>query len=248
VTAIYYGKVTPQSAASTTAAPGFPASNALLEALGRNWSGTGVGNETFDITMAAATQVYALQLHDVNFAVAAIQKSSNGIAFNAVGNLTSYAGRHGRRRGLIVFNDPNVKVARIIIAAGASTDGKPWRIGSANLFASKYALPFGPEYTYSVRTKRPQISTTLPNGVPSIARSGLNIDRIALTFKRKDIESFDPLIQQATAGTCAFDLELANYPEGVWPVRCLDDEVGEDFIAPTTSTIQVNLTEVVGAN
>jgi hypothetical protein len=247
---LYYGKIAPSAFASTTSQVGYPASNLGNEALLKPWRGTGVGAETVTFTLPVAQFVAGIFMHDVNFAAAAVETTPDGVNWFAAGNLTTYAGRHGRRRGVLLLAAANVLGFRLNIAAGASTDGLGyWRGGAGYAFTSSFAMNAAalPDFGYRVRTARPRLITELVNGISAVASTGANFDRIDFQFTRKNTESIDELIQRSAAGTCLIDMELPNYPEQVWPVRCLEEELEEVFAKKNVSTISVPLKEMVGA-
>jgi hypothetical protein len=167
VAQLFYGKQPFTGSSSTSAAAGYPAANATFESVSRHWRSTSVNAEEWVGTFAAALAVNTFCLHDVNFAAATIQKSVDGVVFVNVGVMTTYADRHGRRRGRILINDANVKAIKVQIAAGAPTDSTNtgywagvtpvWRIGAAYAFASTVTPSAFPKYAYRRSTRRPRV-------------------------------------------------------------------------------------------
>jgi hypothetical protein len=246
VLTLHYAKLSPTSWAATEVAVGYPASNVGLESIGRPWRSTTLGANDLTIVLPVISGVQTLFLHDVNFATCNIEKSVDGAVFVAVGALNTYADRHGRRRGYITIAAAGQKAVKIRIAAGATTDGLAfWRIGASYLFSSVLTPSAAVKYGYSARTKRPRVSTQLPNGLTAVATTGNNIDRLNLTFERLYSEIADDIIQKASAATCLLDVGLPNYPEQQWPVRCLEEDLEETFSNKNLSSIGVPLTEVV---
>jgi hypothetical protein len=243
---LHYGKLVASVYAATTAQDGYPASNLGLESLGRPWKATGLGATDITITLPALAFIQTLFLHDVNFATATIQTSVDGVAFNALGVLTTYADSHGRRRGSIVVNTAGLKAVKITPIGGASTDGLAyWRGGAAYLFASVVTPSAAVRYGYRARTRRPRLRTELPNKLVAVATTGLNVDVIALTFERINTEFADDVIQKTLTAPCLFDLGLPNYPHQQWPVRCIEEDLEEAFNNKNISSIDIPLMEVV---
>lgn len=244
--ALYYDKRIATVGAATTEAAGYSASNVNNESLSREWRATGAGANDVTITFPANVSVHSLFVHGVNFASCPAQWSSDGINFNTIGTLTTYADRHGRRRGRITINQASVKALRIQIGAGTPTDGLGvWRVGAMYPFGSTVTPTAFPKYTFRVRTRRPRVNRELVNGMVAAAETGLRSDRLDLSFLRKDTESVDDFIQRATAGTVLLDMGVSPYPEQQWPVRCVEQDLDETFTRPRESSITVPLVEVV---
>lgn len=242
---LHYGKLSPVAFSATTAAVGFPAANLGNESLVRPYRATGVGATDVILSLAAVATIKTLFLHDVNFANAQVYRSPDGVAWTLVGTLNTYADRYGRRRGLININQAGQLAVKISIGAGASTDGLAWRIGAPYLFTASVALGAAAEYGYQVSTRRPRVSVDLPNGRVAQASTGMNVDRINLSFPRQASESVDDLVQRASVASCVLDLGLPLYPEQVWPVRCPEASLDESFNRKTISSIGVPLLEIV---
>lgn len=240
---LFYGKITWLSATATSAAAGYPASSAILEAIGRQWRSATVGAEEWVGNFAAGTFVHTFALHDVNFASANIQVSVGGGAFATVGVMTTYADRHGRRRGRITINTANVTSIKVQVAAGTPTDSTntaywagaapTWRIGAAYAFASTVTPSAFPKYAMRRATKRPRVTSNLVNGAVSVAATGGNVDRVDLTFENQASEVVDDFIARGSAGTVWMDMGVAAaFPEHQWPVRIVQDEIDEDYPRP----------------
>lgn len=223
---LYYGKLPIVAVTATTAASGFPASNVALESLGRPWRSTTTGANDVVLDLGSSKAINALFLHDVNFASATIARSTDNVSYTAVGTLTTYAGRHGRRRGKISLGGASARYVKISISAGTPADGAAyWRIGSAYLFASKATPGAQPNYPTRVITTRPRVTTALANRLPAVASTGNNIDRIELRVPRWNTEAADDYVQRPAAGSILLDLEEPNYPEQQWPVRLLEEQI-----------------------
>lgn len=242
---LHYNKLTPTVFSATTAAAGYPATNLGNESVQRPWRATGLLAEDVKLQLPAVATIQTLTVQDVNFASATVEKSVDGAAWVAVGVMTTYADRHGRRRGSITINAAGQLAVRFRIAAGASTDGLAyWRCGSASLFGSVVTLSATADYGYTVNTRRPRVAVELANGSEATATTGPNVDRIELSFPRQNTELIDDLVQKPTAGTCWLDMGLPNYPEQQWPVRCLASNVNETFTKKNLSTLLVSLKEM----
>jgi hypothetical protein len=79
----------------------------------------------------------------------------------------------------------------------------------------------------------------------AIATTGLNIDKVNLTFERTESEVVDDIIQKASAGTCLVDLGLISRLEQQWPVRFLEEDLEETVNNKRISSLVVPLTEAV---
>lgn len=243
---IYYGKLSIVAVTATDAASGYPASNAALESLGRPWRSADAGAKDVVLDLGSSQAINAIFLHDVNFASATIARSADNVSYTSVGALTTYAGRHGRRRGKISLAGASARYVKISISAGTPADGAAyWRIGAAYLFASKVSPTAILVLPLNVTTRRPRASVDLPNGATAIAVTGAPIDRIEINVDRDNAQSADDLIQLVDAGSAAFDMELANYPEQMWPVRYLENQLAESFNRPLRSGWRMVFTEIV---
>jgi hypothetical protein len=241
---LHYNRLVPTAFAATTEQAGYLASNLANLSLGRPYRATGNGATDVTLTLAAATAVKTLELHDVNFAAANVSKSSDGIAFNPVGALQTYFGKEGRRRGLINVNDPAAKALRVSIGAGASTDGLAWRIGAAPIFAASLAVASPLQAEYRARWVYPQVRAELANRQLAVAATGIGFHEIELPFEPTDAEDLEPLVRYARAGVVLLELGLANYPWQVWPVRYVEDELEERYGQPKLSQLALKFLEV----
>jgi hypothetical protein len=247
VAIIYYSKLSPSSVSATTAQGGFPPTNASLEAIGRPWLATSAGANDLILNLAAAQNVAGLLLQDVNFAAASIFKSADGSTFSLVGTFTSYADKiTGRRRGLIVINDPTVKAVKISIGSGSTTDGTTgWRVGAAYIFGASAALARLPQYHTKPRGVFPTITTPLPNGQVAQAVTGQDILELSMPFDRRFDEDVLDLVRRCRKATVGLFLAPNNYPELVLPVRFIKEELEEDMDVADYTAVTVELRERV---
>jgi hypothetical protein len=148
--------------------------------------------------------------------------------------MTTYADRHGRRRGRILINDANVKAIKVQIAAGAPSDGAAyWRIGAAFAFANTVTPSGIPAYSYRKTTRRPRVTGNLVNGAVAVAKTGENVDLVELSFINRFDELVDDFVARASAGTVWLDLGAAPaFPEQQWPVRLVGDTITEEYPRP----------------
>jgi hypothetical protein len=243
---LWYSQVNPSSFAATEAATGYPASNVGLQSLGRPWRSTTTGANEVTINFAAARQVQALFLHDVNFATANIQKSVSGGGFVNIGALTTAGNEAGRYRGYCTVNEALCTAIKIQIAAAAPNDGLAyWRIGSAYAFQAVVTPPFALEYQYEIDTQESVISSTLVNKRKAEARVGIDHDLIKLPYNAKNSESLADIVRLTRLGTCLFTTDLPNYPEELWPVIRQEDNSVKSRYAVNLAKRSIILTEVV---
>lgn len=250
---LYYGKIAIVSVTATEAASGYPASNMALESLGRPWRSTTTGADTIVFDLGSSLAIDSLFLHDVNFATAAVSWSADNVTYSAPVTLTTYADRHGRRRGRVSVS-ATMRYVKAVISAGTPADGLAyWRIGAAYVFSSSVSPTAFPVFTYRVTTTRPRTSVALPNGITAAAATGINIDLLELTISKYQAngESADDFIQRAAAGSIVLDMAITDrsgspiFQEQVWPMRCLAQQIQEDFPAPLYSTLAVPFLEIV---
>lgn len=247
---LHYGKVVATVFSATTAQAGYPATNIGNESLGRPWRATGVGANDVTMEFPVVKTVKTLEVHDVNFAQAAILKSSDGVVFAPIAGspLVTYMGTEGRRRGAITVNDANVKALRISIGAGAATDGLAyWRIGSAPAFASSVAIAAPHQFGYRCRFIYPQLRSPMADGsADSVAYSGRpGFHIIEVPFLPEDDESLEEAVRRARAGTVLLDAGMSNYPWQIWPARIDERELAEAFSVPKASELTLTFREVV---
>lgn len=245
---LHYGKLTPSAFAATTSQDGFPPANVGTPALARPWKSTSAAANDLIITLLAAVANPTLHVHDANFATADVYKSVDGVAWVLYGVLTTYYGKEGRRRGSITITDPTVKAIKIT-PAGAPTDGLAlWRVGFAPVFSSVLTFASPLQFPYTPRFVRPQLRQTLTNKQEAVAATGTGFHVVELPFKPRDDEDLEPVLRVVQGGAIALlDLELANYPWQVWPVRYIDDEIGERFLEPKVSELALLFHEVVAS-
>lgn len=245
---LFYNKAVFTGSSATSAAAGYPSSNAIAEALGRPWRSTVTTASEWVGNFAAGTFVQAFCLHDVNFATANIQTSIGGGAFGTVGTLTTYADRHGRRRGRITINQANVTAIKVQIGAGATTDGAAFqRIGATYPFGSTVTPSGIPAYSFRKTTRRPRLSNSLVSGGVAVAKTGENVDQLELSFVNQAAELIDDFVAKASAGTVWLDMGVpVDFPEQQWPVRLLEESLIEEYLRPKWYTMtSLPLREVV---
>jgi hypothetical protein len=224
---IYTGKLTPAAFVATSEAAGYPASNVGSESVAMPWKATSTGANDFTITWPSAQTVAAILVNDVNFASCPVQKSPDAAAYSAAGVLTTYADKlTGRRRGLIVINDANVRGIKLQIS-GTPTDAIAWRIGALYPFSIETAMPRMPEYGASVRGIFPGLRNELPNGQVAQASTGEDVLVISMQFDRRYDEDALELMRRARIGAVGLSLAPDNFPELVLPVRFYGEQQGE---------------------
>lgn len=242
----YYTKLAGLSWSATDAQAGYPASNAGLESIARDWRAVDAGTKDWVVNFAAATTVQALLLEDVNFASAAVLKSPDGSSFSSVGTLTTYADKlTGRRRGLIVVNDANVKALKVTITSGSTMDGLTyWRVGASYPFAAVSTLARMADYGMRVRAIFPKVSVELPNKQIAQAVTGADILAVSMSFNRQFDEDVLELQRRARVATVGLSLGLSDYPELVFPARYIDEGVEDALNFYRRSQTSMELREV----
>jgi hypothetical protein len=186
----------------------------------------------------------------VNFASATIQTSINGGAFATVGVMTTYADRHGRRRGRITINQANVTAIKVQVAAGTPTDSADgvtrWRIGCAYPWGTQLVVPVSQIFPLSEEVSDPAVTATLPGDIVIEAATGQpRWSTIQTLWQRKSAASLGTLVSKSLT-TIWFDCNVADYPEQQWPVyRRRADKVQEIYDRFTVSKPSLTLRERV---
>lgn len=243
---LHYNKVAASAWVATSNQVGYGPANLADEALAKPWYSTSLAANDITITFAAPTLIQTLELHDVNFGTATIEKSPDGATFIGLGVATFYAGKEGRRRGLITVNDAAVKALKIKVAAGASLDGLAfWRAGASYQFANVITIPSPFQFDYNPKFIYPEVRIELPTKQVARARTGIGFHEIVLPFMPQDSEDLTQFTELTRAGTTLLELGLANYPYQVWPVQAFNPELDERFPQPKYSNITYTLREVV---
>ncbi len=237
---LYHTKRPITSASATTEATGYPASNLALESISRPYRSTSLIQHTITLNIASAT-VAAVLLTDCNFASATIQNAA-GVS---QGTLTTYADKlTGRRRGVLVAAISATTAIKVVIPAGATTDGAAyWRSGAAHLFAVNATLPRAPSRGVQLRPIYPRVSTELPNQQIAEASTGPDLLSLSLPFTRSASEDVWELLRQARAATVGLAVS-SRYPELVLPVRYRAREFNEELFEYLLSRGTVELREV----
>lgn len=243
---LFYNRVTAVAWSVTNALEGYPASNVSLEAVDRPYKSTGSGVVDLVITFAAAVNVAALLLQDVNFASCTVLKSADGSSFTSVGTLTTYADKWtGRRRALIEINDASVKAVKISIGAGTPTDGtSTWRIGSAYPFGASSTLPRMADYNTRVKAIYPKVRTELENKQVAQATTGADILVVSLPFLRASSDDVLEMVRRGRIGTIGFTALSTNYPELALPLKYVDEEQTESLDFFNYGRLDIEMREV----
>jgi hypothetical protein len=243
---IFYDKRVFTSSSSTSAAAGFPSSNAIRESLARPWKATSAGAEEWVGNFAVPTAVDTFCLHDVNFASATIQKSVSGGAFVGVGTMTTYADRHGRRRGRISVAEANDTAIKVIPIGVPTDGGSAWYIGAAYPWGSQLAVPVSLIFPVSEEVTDPAVSSNLVQDLVTEAATGQpRWSTIQTNWQRKSSASLGTLMQKSLT-TIWFDCNTSDYPEQQWPVyRRRSDKIQEVYDRFQVSRPSITLRERV---
>jgi len=95
MTQLYTSRIVPTNATATTAAVGYPALNALLQAIGQPWRATDATQTDLIIDLGAALTVRGIGVQDINAAGVTIASSPDNITYTDRATPTFTADRRG---------------------------------------------------------------------------------------------------------------------------------------------------------
>ncbi|MFO0325957.1 MAG: hypothetical protein ACK50D_13275, partial [Burkholderiales bacterium] len=136
-----------------------------------------------------------------------------------------------------------------IATQGSPTDGlNYWRVGS--LYAMQDVVDIiAPQYGLEIETVFPQVSSELPNGVTALATTGQRYDKIRGKFMVANNGSggmtIANLLTGLRSGVCILDLELADAPHRMWPLKMIRASDRESLTYPSHTEIDFEAVEVV---
>lgn len=248
MSALYTQRLLPTAITATSAAPGFPATNALLQALGAPWRSANTTQQDMVIDLGIASLVRGIGITDINVGSVVIASSSDNITFTDRATLTLWADRFERRRAIAALNT-TARYWRIRIAAGVPTDGLAWwRIGCIYLFGAVADI-VNPQYGARVQTNHAESRERVANGRTAVAALGQRFDIVSGNYGVQTISvmTIGSLLQALRLGPCWLNLDLVSRPWWSWPLIA-NAEVDEESTpekSPIYTEIKLDAREVV---
>lgn len=211
---------TPTAATASTAAANYPASNALLPPVLREWRSTTTGASWLQLDLGASLAVTGVAVSAANFASCTVLADNAATPTTNRGTLTTGLDKNDRRKGSLAFS-ATVRYIRFNISGGSPTDSAAfWRVGAAYGFAGLLALPVDPLYGgSSVDAVLPQHRNDLPNGAVETWSLGAARAELSLQFSARETDDIEALVRYARAGVCWFDFGIAADRGMQYPVR-----------------------------
>lgn len=248
---LYTSRLLPTACTATSAQTGYPASNALLNALGLPWRAGAATQQDVVIDLGAATTVRGIGISDINADSVVIASSSDAVSYTDRGTLSfispSRADRFGRRRGLQALNTI-ARYWRIRIAAGTPSDGLAyWRIGAVHVYGAVTDIT-APQYGLRIGTEHAESRERLANGRDAVAAIGNRFDRLGgrlLVSSASATLVIGSLLSELRAGQCWLDLEYTVRSWWSWPIIADSAADEESIDNPDLSTITLSAREVV---
>lgn len=244
---LYYGLIAATSWTAGTSAAGYPPTNAGLSAIRRPWRSTNtvLQSVTENFTLQNLAGIY---VHAVNVDALAGVFYTNSIGTN-VALLASPPTVHdglGRYRLLCSSGLPvNAKGALAQFTGVPQGGATYFELGAMYSFGSVLTLPVDPLVGARVRTVRPRVQETLPNGQKADASTGPEFARITLTLRGLRSADLQQIERLANSGLCVLDLGDPQAPGNVWPVRCLMDSVDTALSRARLDEVNLEFEEVV---
>lgn len=234
------------AATASTSAASYPATNAPLIPILREWRSTTTGASWVQLDLGASIVVAAVAVNACNFASCTVQADNNVTPVTGRGTITTGVDRQDRRKGSLVFAAPAaVRYIRFTIAAGAPSDGAAfWRVGAAFPFGAVLTLPRDPLYGSSgVDWITPQQRAELGNGITEAWDTGVPRAEMALQFRGRETDDVEEVRRRARAGLCWFDFGLAADRGMQFPVRNIEDVTSSRFEGFNRRGFEVRLRE-----
>jgi len=245
---LYFSQLVPTVITSSSAASGYPAANAALLSIDRQWRATSAGASNINFNLGSMKNIAAIYLHDINAAALTATLLDATPTLINTGAIAGVANRYGRTRALYKPTVTSAQNAKIDIAAGTPTDGLAfWRIGSMYVMQSVVDV-VNLQYDAEIETVSPQLSTDLPNGQTAVAGAGTRFARLKgrfLVANAGGAMTIANLLSAMRDGVCIFDMELTDAPHRMWPMRMIKSSDRESLKYPSHSEIDFEAVEVV---
>ena len=244
MTQLYTTRIVPTNATATTAAVGYPALNALLQAIGQPWRATDATQTDLIIDLGAALTVRGIGVQDINAAGVTIASSPDNITYTYQATPTFTADRFQRSRGIGAVN-LSARYWRIRIAAGTPTDALAyWRIGAVYVFGA-VAAPINPQYGLQIETKHADSRITMSNGREAVSSVGSRFDMITGKFLIDTTGLIGTFLNDIRNGVIWLDMQVATKQWLSWPLFNNAGSDKETLPNVTQSEIDLNAREVV---
>lgn len=215
MTQLYTSRIVPVNATATAAAVGYPATNALLQAIGQPWRATDATQTDLIIDLGTALTVRGIGLQDTNAASVTIASSPDNITYTDRVTPTLPSDRFGRRRGIGAVN-LSARYWRIRIAAGSPVEAY-WNIGAVYVFGSAAAIT-NPTYGLQFETNHAENRTFLANKREVVSAVGTRFDLISGKFELDPTTTTGTFFQSIRGNVVWLDMEITSRAWSTWPL------------------------------
>jgi hypothetical protein len=245
---LYTSRIIPVTASATSAAAGYPATNALLQSIGAPYRATVTTQTDLILDLGTAQTPRGIGVMDTNATSIVIASSPDNITYTdrATLDLTN-VDRFNRRRGCAGVNT-SARYWRLRIASATPPDGLAyWRIGAVYVFGAVTDI-VSPQYGFSVRSNHNESREQLANGREAIAALGNRSDVVTGKFVVSNTSLIiGSLLTDLRTGPVWLDMQVTARPSWTWPLinSAGNDEETMDMNTPDYTTIQLNAREVV---
>ena len=235
---------------ATSAAAGYPASNAMLQSLGLPWRSTVTTQTDLIVDLGSARTVRGIGFSDINaLSGFTIASSADNVGYTDRATPTFAADRYGRIRGVAALNT-SARYWRIRFASGTPADGAAfWRIGALYLFGAVTDIVSPKHSGFKRKTNNAEIRTKLDNGRESAAAIGIRHDVVSGQFgvRSTGTSTIGSMLADLRAGAAWIDFENPYQPSWTYPfvAAAEEDEESNDQGGPDYSVISFNAREVV---
>ena len=241
---LYTSRIIPVTASASTAAVGFPALNALLQAISLPWQSTNTTQSDLIIDLGAAFTVRGIGVQDINAAGITIASSPDNVTYTDRVTPTIVADRFGRGRVIGAVN-LSARYWRIRIAAGTPTDALAyWRIGAVYVFGA-VATPINPQYGLQVESRHADSRIALTNGREAVSSVGSRFDALTGKFLIDTTGLIGTFLADIRSGIIWLDMQIPTKTWWSWPLFNNASADKEMMPNVTQAEIDLNAREVV---
>lgn len=242
---LYTSRIMPTTASATSAASGYPATNALLQSIGVPWRAANATQNDLIIDLGSAQTVAGIGLTDINALSPVIASSADNVTYTDRATPTFTADRFGRVRGVAPVASISARYWRIRFPAGTPTDGAAYfKAGAVYVFGA-VATVLNPEYAMNVETQHAESRETLANGGIAIAAIGNRFDAVSGKLRLDASVSMGSILPGLRQGVVWLDLELSTRTWWSWPLINNAGADRESLENPAQANVDLNAREVV---
>lgn len=238
----FSGFINPTGATASSAAAGFPATNALIPGVSKPWKSTGGGAQWIQVDLGSAQTVTAVALHDMGGGgnVSTIQADTVNPPVTSYSTFSAGTDENGRRKGSALIG-ASVRYIRFNLTGSIPA----YSVGCVLVFAASQVVGVDPLYgDTTIRQIDPQVRKDLPNGIVEAYSTGPALSELDLGFAPDPTADIEALRRAARLGPCWIDFGITSDRGRQWPVRHVENETDRQLQRFNREPVSIKLREI----